>query len=98
MKGWLFAVPALFLLMNLIGFLLMRADKLRARKGEWRIPERVLFAVSFLLGGVGSALGMYAFRHKTAHASFRILLPLGALFSIAVAALAEYGVWLVVCG
>lgn len=93
----LFIIPAAFVAMSVIGFVLMGADKRRAEKGAWRIPEKVLFGVSFLLGGVGSLVGMFVFRHKTKHASFRILLPLSALWSLAVTAAAEYGVWLAVC-
>ena len=93
----LFIIPAAFLAMSVIGFVLMGADKRRAEKGAWRIPEKVLFGVSFLLGGVGSLVGMFVFRHKTKHASFRILLPLSALWSLAVTTAAEYGVWLAVC-
>ena len=94
----LFTIPAAFVAMSVIGFALMGADKRRAEKGAWRIPEKVLFGVSFLLGGVGSLVGMFVFRHKTKHASFRILLPVSAAWSLAVTAAAEYGVWLVVCG
>ena len=94
----LFIIPAAFVAMSVIGFVLMGADKRRAEKGAWRIPEKVLFGVSFLLGGVGSLVGMFVFRHKTKHASFRILLPVSALWSLAVTAAAEYGVWLAVCG
>lgn len=93
----LFIIPAAFVAMSVIGFALMGADKRRAEKGAWRIPEKVLFGVSFLLGGVGSLVGMFVFRHKTKHASFRILLPLSALWSLVVTAAAEYGVWLAVC-
>ena len=88
----LFIIPAAFVAMSVIGFALMGADKRRAEKGAWRIPEKVLFGVSFLLGGVGSLVGMFVFRHKTKHASFRILLPLAALWSLVVTAAAEYGV------
>lgn len=94
----LFIIPAAFVAMSVIGFVLMGADKRRAEKGAWRIPEKVLFGVSFLLGGVGSLVGMFVFRHKTKHASFRILLPVSAVWSLAVTAAAEYGVWLAVCG
>ena len=94
----LFIIPAAFVAMSVIGFALMGADKRLAEKGAWRIPEKVLFGVSFLLGGAGSLVGMFVFRHKTKHASFRILLPLSALWSLAVTAAAEYGVWLAVCG
>lgn len=94
----MYVVPAVFAVMNAVGFALMGADKRRAEKGAFRIPERTLVAVAFMLGGVGSLAGMFVFRHKTKHASFRILLPLSALWSLAVTAAAEYGVWLLVCG
>lgn len=94
----LFIIPAAFVAMSVIGFALMGADKRRAEKGAFRIPERTLIAVAFMLGGVGSLAGMFAFRHKTKHASFRILLPVSAAWSLAVTAAAEYGVWLAVCG
>lgn len=94
----MYVVPAVFFVMCFVGFALMGADKRRAERGAWRIPEKVLFGVSFLLGGVGSLVGMFVFRHKTRHVSFCILLPLSALWSLAVTAAAEYGVWLLVCG
>lgn len=98
MDGRLFAVPALFLVMNVVGFTLMGADKRRAVRNEFRVPEAVLFGVAFLMGGAGCLAGMFAFRHKTKHASFRILLPVAAAFSVALAAGLEYLVWLSVCG
>jgi uncharacterized membrane protein YsdA (DUF1294 family) len=70
------------LLMNLAGFLLMGADKRRAVKKAWRIPERTLLLTAFLGGGIGSMLGMYAFRHKTKRRKFALLLPVMALLDI----------------
>ena len=64
MSGWLFVVPIIFAVMNAVGFALMGADKSRAEKGAFRIPERTLIAVAFMLGGVGSLAGMFAFRHS----------------------------------
>ena len=93
MSGWLFVVPIIFAVMNAVGFALMGADKSRAEKGVFRIPERTLIAVAFMLGGVGSLAGMFAFRHKTRHVKFVVLLPVAALFSVAAAAAAEYLVW-----
>ena len=83
MSGWLFVVPAVFAVMNAVGFALMGADKSRAEKGAFRIPERTLIA------------GMFAFRHKTRHVKFVVLLPVAAIFSVAAAAAAEYLVWTV---
>lgn len=64
------------LLINALGFALMLADKWKARKNLWRIPEATLMAVAALGGSVGSLLGMYAVRHKTKHLKFTVGIPL----------------------
>ena len=64
------------LLINAAGFLLMLADKLKAKKNRWRIRESTLITVAALGGSVGSLLGMYAFRHKTQHLKFTLGIPL----------------------
>ena len=61
---------------NAIAFILMLADKHRARKNLWRIPEKVLLGAALLGGSIGATAGMYAVRHKTKHAIFAIGLPL----------------------
>ena len=63
-------------IINAIGFILMLADKIKARKNLWRIPEKVLFLSAILGGSIGSLLGMYVFRHKTKHFSFILGMPL----------------------
>lgn len=65
--------------MSMIGFTLMGIDKAKARKHAYRIPEKTLFTVAFLGGGIGSFLGMNVFHHKTKHKKFVILLPVAAL-------------------
>ncbi len=77
------AVTAAFAVMTLITFILFAADKAKAKKGAWRIPEAVLFGFSFFLGGVGGLLGMIVCRHKTKHVSFCVLIPLFAVLSVA---------------
>lgn len=62
--------------MNLSAFLLMAEDKRRAKKGAWRIPEKTLFLVTGLFGGLGGTLGMFLMHHKTKHWYFRIGFPL----------------------
>jgi len=74
---------------NVIVFLLYGADKRRAQKGAWRIPEKTLLAGTWLLGGVGAWLAMRAFRHKTKHIAFQVSAPIGAVLSLAVMALAS---------
>ena len=59
------AIWAVMAFMTLVGIIIMRADKTKAEKGKWRVHEAGLFAVAMLLGGIGTCLGMYIFRHKT---------------------------------
>lgn len=70
--------------LGIIGLISMAVDKSKAKRGAWRIPEKVLFVIAFLGGGLGSLIGMYAFRHKTKHVSFVIGIPIGAIISVAV--------------
>ncbi|HIS04003.1 MAG TPA: DUF1294 domain-containing protein [Candidatus Pullichristensenella avicola] len=62
--------------MSLIAFCAMGLDKFKARRGAWRIPEKSLFALAFLLGAPGAYAGMMVFRHKTLHRRFAVGLPL----------------------
>ncbi|OXM16099.1 DUF1294 domain-containing protein [Paenibacillus herberti] len=70
--------------MSVFAFILFGNDKAAARSGRRRIPERTLFTVSLLGGGVGAWAGMLAWRHKTRHASFRFGLPLLAVLNLAI--------------
>lgn len=67
---------AWLVLANAVGFLLMGADKVRAKRDAWRIPERTLFLTALLGGSAGVWAGMYAFRHKTRHWYFVWGVPL----------------------
>ena len=62
-------------IVNALGFLLMLADKLKAKKNLWRIPEATLFTVAVIGGSLGCILGMYAVRHKTMHLKFTVGMP-----------------------
>ena len=64
-----------FLIINVIGFLAMGIDKLKAKKDWWRIPEGTLLMIAILGGGVGGILGMYTFRHKTKKMKFTVGMP-----------------------
>ena len=72
--------------MNLLAFLLMGLDKSKARRNQWRIPEKTLFLSAILGGSIGAILGMQVFRHKTKHASFRIGMPCILILQLALAA------------
>lgn len=68
------AVWAAAALVNAAAFLLYGWDKLAARRGWRRVPERRLLGVAALGGPVGAWAGVLVFRHKTRKAAF--LLPL----------------------
>ena len=70
------------LLMSLVLFFTMGADKRRAVKSLRRVPERRLFTLALLGGAAGGWLGMYAFRHKTKHGKFIFGFPLIALLQL----------------
>ena len=72
--------------MSLLLFIMMGADKSRAKRGARRIRERTLFIIALLGGGIGGLLGMAVFRHKTRHTSFRVLFPLFTILNIGAAA------------
>ena len=64
-----------FMIINLVGFVMMCADKQLAIHHKNRVPEKVLFLIAIIGGSLGGILGMYAFRHKTKHVSFVIGMP-----------------------
>ncbi|WP_292468005.1 DUF1294 domain-containing protein [Methanolobus sp.] len=70
------------MLVNLAGFAIMGIDKKKAKKNEYRIPEKTLFMWAIVGGSIGSIIGMYFFRHKTRHLSFQIGMPLILLVQI----------------
>lgn len=70
------------LLMSLVLFFTMGADKRRAVKSLRRVPERRLFTLALLGGAAGGWLGMYVFRHKTKHGKFIFGFPLIALLQL----------------
>ena len=68
-----------FIIINIIGFLIMWVDKQKAKKGRWRIPEKTLFIITALGGGI---VGMYTLRHKTQKIAFVIGFPLITIIEI----------------
>ena len=71
-----------FVIINILGFLIMFIDKQKAKKGKWRIPEKTLFIITGLGGGIGTIAGMYIFRHKTQKVAFVIGFPLITILEI----------------
>lgn len=73
---------SLFAVVNITAYALMGVDKQRARLHRRRIPEKVLFAFAICFGGIGGAMGMYVFHHKTKHWYFAVFFPLLAILQL----------------
>lgn len=58
--------------MSIWAFLAMGFDKRQAKKKALRIPEKNLWILAIIGGGIGAYFGMQVFRHKTRHTSFRV--------------------------
>ena len=71
-----------FIVINIIGFFIMWLDKRKAIKGSWRLPEKTLFIITALGGGIGTIAGMYTFRHKTQKIQFVIGFPFITILEI----------------
>ena len=81
----LLAYGGYLILLSFITFILYFADKKKAEKKKWRIPEKVLLLCSFLGGAFGGYPAMLIFRHKTKgeHWYFAFVNILGLLIHIA---------------
>ncbi len=77
-------LPLWLMLMSLVLFIVMGADKGRAKAGSWRVPEKTLFLLALLGGAIGGVIGMRVFRHKTKHWTFAWGFPILALLQLAV--------------
>ena len=76
---------AYLLLLGLITFLFYAADKRRAKRGAWRVPEKTLLLLSFAGGAFGGFLAMRLCHHKTRHWYFNVVNILGILLHTALA-------------
>ena len=76
-------VSIAFLAISLVTFCFYGADKRRAKKGQWRVPEKVLLSLSFFGGALGGSLAMKLLRHKTKHWYFVAVNAIGLLWQIA---------------
>ena len=81
---------AVIAVMNLVSFALMGIDKLRARRGAWRISEKALFLTTACFGGLGGVLGMKVFHHKTQHWYFKVFFPVLLVVQIVLLAVGSY--------
>lgn len=73
------------IIMSCWAFLAMGFDKRQAKKHASRVPEKNLWLLAVIGGGLGAYIGMQVFRHKTRKTSFRVgflMLALAYVFFI----------------
>lgn len=68
----------------LLTFILYAIDKLKAERGDWRIPEVALLCLSFFGGGIGGYAAMFLARHKIRKWYFHAVNILGVLWQFGV--------------
>ncbi len=83
MRQYTLIFAAWLALMSIVAFVFMAIDKGKAKTGAWRVPEKTLFILALLGGGIGGWLGMRICHHKTKHWYFRLGFPLIAIIQIA---------------
>lgn len=67
---WTLWLGSLYAGMSLLTFMVYAYDKLAARAGRRRIPERDLLLLGFCFGWPGAWLGQQLLRHKSSKGSF----------------------------
>ena len=68
--------------MSVLALLAYVVDKVKAQRGAWRIPEKVLLSLSFFGGAMGGYLAMNTVRHKTRKWYFHLVNVLGIIWQV----------------
>ena len=63
-------------IINIIAFIVYGIDKLKAKRGKWRITETTLLLLAIIGGSIGAWCGVKVWHHKTLHKKFRYGIPL----------------------
>ena len=71
------------LFINIITFMMYGIDKLKAKKGKWRISEATLLLIAVIGGSIGAWAGKRIWHHKTLHKKFRYGIPTIIIMQIA---------------
>lgn len=71
-----------YALINIVLYVTMVIDKKRAIKDGWRIPEKNMFVMSVLGGGLGGLMAMVFKRHKNRHMDFILVFTTTAILHI----------------
>ena len=62
-------------LIGLVAVILTVADKAKAKRNKWRVPEATLMLIGLFGGALPMYVTMKTIRHKTKHKKFMIGLP-----------------------
>ncbi|HEY4694010.1 MAG TPA: DUF1294 domain-containing protein [Bellilinea sp.] len=73
-----------YAVLTVLTFMIWGIDKYRASVKLWRVPERVLFTLTFAGGAFGALAGMTLLRHKTRKAQFWFLVLLACVVHAAI--------------
>ena len=77
-----YIIIAYLLGINIVTFIIYGIDKLKAKKGWWRIPEATLLLLALVGGSIGAWVGMKVWHHKTMHKKFKYGVPAILVFQI----------------
>ena len=61
---------------SLLSVIVTVADKIKARRGERRVPENTLMLLAALGGSAAMLVTMLLIRHKTRHIQFMLGIPI----------------------
>ena len=81
----LILVAAWLAFISLVAVVVTVADKIKAKRGKWRVPEATLMGISALGGSVAMLVTMIMIRHKTKHMKFMVGIPIIIALQIAAA-------------
>ena len=76
------AYLAFLAVMVLLTFYAYTTDKAKAKQKAWRIPEKVLLALSFFGGAIGGYFAMHIVRHKTKKWYFHLINLAGMIWQV----------------
>ena len=85
MKDIHFAAAVYLIVVNISAIAVYGWDKLSAKQGWQRVPEKILLLLALLGGSVGAMAAMTFYRHKTRHLKFIYGVPM--IFVLQIAAL-----------
>lgn len=73
---FLYALLVWVAVISVITAVITVADKLKAKNGSFRVPEKVLMTLALIGGSFAEYATMRIIRHKTLHKKFMVGLPL----------------------